>query len=340
MTAQRIGVLELLGREGQVLRVQRVTQWPLRIGRSAACDWILDDPHLAAEHAQLDWAESGPQLQMLASLNGGWLGERRLRAGEELVLGDSAQFQLGASQLRWRSLDAALPPEQPLESHLHRLQGQHLRLRPGMLQVLGLLLLWLAMLVGQQWSQLDPGARWMDYSTAVLGPLGLLLLWVGFCALLTQLFRRSFPFAAHLRIALSLLILRLLLAQLLPALAYAFSWPRLMVLEGLTDTFGLALLLTWHASLIWPRPRVLRRIAIAMLALVCLDLGLDMARRQEQQYWLGPAYLSALPPPALRLVEPKPVGELIESLRPLEAELAAQAKKENDQAGVSVELED
>jgi len=340
MTEQRIGVLELLGREGQVLRVQRVTQWPLRIGRSAACDWVLDDPHLAAEHAVLDWLEGGPQLQMLPSLNGGWLGERRLQAGEALALGDASQFQLGASQLRWRGVGAALPPEQPLESHLHRLQGQHLRLRPGLLQVLALLLLWLALLAGQQWSQLNPGARWMDYSAAVLTPLIGLLVWVGFCALVTQLFRRSFPFAAHLRIALSLLILRQLLGLALPALAYALSWPRLMVLEDLIEAFGLALLLGLHAQLIWPRPRVLRRIAVGLAGLACLALGLSMASRQEQQYWLGPAYLSALPPPALRLVEPKPVGDLIDALRPLEAELAQQAKKENDQAGVNIELDD
>nr|WP_295085634.1 FHA domain-containing protein [uncultured Roseateles sp.] len=341
MTTDHIGVLELLGREGQVLRAQRVLQWPVRIGRSPACELVLDDAHLAAEHAQLDWAEAGPQLRMLPSLNGGWQGERRLHAGDAIDLGPSSQFQLGASQLRWRGLDAALPPEQPLETHLHRLQGQHLHLRPGLAPVLGLLLLWLAMLAGQQWAQLNPGSRWMDYSGAVLLPLAGLLSWVGFCALVTQLFRRSFPFAAHLRIALRLLILRMLLLGLvLPALAYALSWPRLMVLDDLVDAFGLALLLGWHASLIWPRPRVQRRIAVVLVSLACLGLGLDMARRQEQQYWLGPAYLSALPPPALRLVEPKPVAELLDALRPLEAELARQAAKDNDQVGASVELED
>ena len=340
MEAKHIGVLELLGREGQVLRVERITQWPLRIGRSAACELVLDDPHLAAEHAQLDWTQAGPQLKLLPSLNGGWLGELRLLAGDAIDLHELSQIQLGASQMRWRSLDAALAPEQPLESHLHRLQAQHLHLRPGLLPVLALLLLWLALVAGQQWSQLNPGGPWMDYSSAVLGPLTGLLAWVGFCALLTQLFRRSFPFVAHLRIALRLLILRLLLGLALPALAYAFSWPRLMVLDDLIDAFGLALLLGMHASLIWPAKRTHARIAIGLTVLACLALGLDMARRQEQQYWLGPAYLSALPPPALRLVEPKPVSELIDSLRPLEAELAAQAKKENDQAGVSVELEE
>lgn len=337
---QHIGVLELLGREGQVLRVERITQWPLRVGRSAGCDVVLDDPHLAAEHALLEGGEGGVRLQMLPSLNGGWLGERRLHAGEEVALADNAQFQLGASQLRWRSLAAALAPELPLEAHLHRLQGQHLHLRPGLLPVLALLLLWLGLLVAQQWAQLNPGAPWMDYSASALGPLTGLLAWVGFCSLVTQLFRRSFPFAAHLRIALRLLILRILLAWALPALAYAFSWPRLMALDDLIDAFGLALLLAWHARLIWPAKRVQRRLAIGLISLTCLSLGLDMARRQEQQHWLGPAYLSALPPPALRLVAPKPTGELIDSLRPLEAELAAQAKKENDQAGVSVELEE
>ncbi|MBB4844836.1 hypothetical protein HNP55_003380 [Paucibacter oligotrophus] len=339
MEQPRIAVLELLGREAQVLRVQRVTQWPLRIGRSAACELVLDDPHLAAEHARLDWTEAGPQLTLLPSLNGGWLGERRLQAGEVVGLEESGQFQLGASQLRWRSLGASLAPEQPLEPHQHRLQAAQ-QPRTGFVPVLALLLFWLALLAGRQWSQLNPGGPWMDYSVALLGPLAGLLAWAGFCALLTQLFRHRFPFAAHLRIALRLLILRLLLGLALPALAYAFSWPRLMVLEDLADMFGLALLLSWHASLIWPVRRTQARIAIGLTALACLALGLELAHRQQQQYWLGPAYLSALPPPALRLVEPKPVSELIASLRPLEAELARQAKKESEQVGVSVELED
>jgi hypothetical protein len=61
-----------------------------------------------------------------------------------------------------------------------------------------------------------------------------------------------------------------------------------------------------------------------------LGLGLQIGSRQEQQYVFGPPYLASLPPPALRVASPKPPEALIESLKPLKAELARQARKDND----------
>jgi pSer/pThr/pTyr-binding forkhead associated (FHA) protein len=69
-----VAVVELLGRDGRPQLLQRVSTWPARIGRSPACEVVLDDPHLAAEHAVLDWTpEGGVQLRLLPSLNGGSL---------------------------------------------------------------------------------------------------------------------------------------------------------------------------------------------------------------------------------------------------------------------------
>ncbi|MDC8771637.1 FHA domain-containing protein [Roseateles albus] len=319
----RIAVIEVLGRDGLVRQVQRITRWPARIGRSPNCEVVLDDTHLAAEHALLQWNEGGAaSLVLMPSLNGGWLGERRLRAGDAAALKGNATFQLGASHLRWRSNAEALAPEQPMQQHQQRAA------KVAGAWVPALLLLWLALLWIDRWSELNPGSPWVDYSSAVLGPLVVILGWAALWSLVTQLFQHRFPFFTHLRRALIVVTGLHLIGIAMPLLAFALSWPRLMVLDAVIFPAGLAALLWWHASLVWPRAR--RWLALAALSGLATLFVLTVARRQEQQYWLGPAYLSALPPPALRLVEPKQPQDLIEALRPLEAELARQANKDNE----------
>jgi FHA domain len=330
MDARTAAVIEVLGRDGQVRTIHKVMDWPLTIGRAPDCDLVLDDSHLAGAHAQLQLTQDGPLLTLLPSLNGGQLGRRRLVAGESVALvtqNAGALFQLGATQLRLRRSADALAPEQLL------LQAAG---APRQRWLAALLLGWLGLLWLDQWTSLNPGSPWVDYTAAVLVPLGLLLGWAALWALVTQLFQHRFPFVTHLWRGLVGAVCLSLLGLLLPLLAYAFSLRQLLSLEALLLPAGLAALLWWHASLVWPRGR--RVLGWCMLGLLLGGQTLLVAKRQEQQYWFGPPYLSALPPPALRLVAPKPPEMLIDSLRPLEAELARQASKDNeDQAAGDVD---
>jgi hypothetical protein len=313
-------VIEVLGRDGHVRSTHRVLAWPVSIGRAPNSDVVLDDGHLAGSHAEVELSEEGPRLHLLPSLNGGSLGRRRLRAGEAALLGPGAVFQLGATQLRLRRSEDALAPEQPMLATAAA---------PPLRWVAGLLLLWLGLLWFDQWSSRDPGAPWVDYVGAVLLPLGLLAAWAALWALVTQLFQHRFPFVTHLWRALAGVAGLHLLNMLLPMLAYAFSLRLLLSLDALLFPLAMAALLWWHASLVWPRAQ--RVLGLCMLGLVAGALVLIVAKRQEQQYWFGPPYLSSLPPPMLRLATPKPPEALIDSLRPLEADLARQASKDNEE---------
>ena len=71
--------------------------------------------------------------------------------------------------------------------------------------------------------------------------------------------------------------------------------------------------------------------------LLMLGLGLQIANRSEQQHWFGPSYVSALPPPQVRVVAAKPVSALIDELRPLQDQLARMAKKDGDGADSTAE---
>ena len=321
----RAAVIEVLGRDGQVRSVHKIERWPATIGRSPLCDVVLDDAHLAGAHAELVWAgEGGAQLQLLPSLNGGWHGERRLQPGESAALDGTAQFQLGATQLRWRSSAAPLAPEVPLEKHQHR------SVKPSVLWLALALPIWLLSLAFEQWLGSDPGTPLIDYATPVLGPLGAVIAWAALWALVTQLFQHRFPFGTHLRRVLAWLLAMYAVSLVVPALAYAFSLPRLLGLEELVTAIGSAALLWWHAVVVWPRAR--QRLGVVLGVLLVLGMSLTIARRQEQQHWLGPNYMSALPPPALRLATPKSPETLIDELKPLQAQLARQAQKDNDQA--------
>lgn len=314
-------VIEVLGRDGQVRAVHKVHAWPCSIGRSPDCDVVLDDAHLAGVHARIELNGDTAHLLLLPSLNGGALGRRHLAAGDSLALEPGAPFQLGATTLRLRLASDPLAPEQPL---LQIGGPRHKAALPA------LLLLWLGLLWFDQWSALNPGSPWIDYSAAVLGPLGVLLLWAAAWALLTQLFQHRFPFITHLWRALLGVSGLHLLSFALPVLAYAFSLPRLLAVDALAFPLGLAGLLWWHAALVWPGAR--RTLLWVLGGVLGGALILTVAKRQDQQHWFGPLYLSTLPPPAWRLVEPKTPEALIESLQPLEAELARKARKDEPAA--------
>ncbi len=328
------GVIEILDREGQVRHVFRLDgggDQVVRIGRSPACEIVLDDGHLAGVHAELRATESGPQLHLLPSLNGGWLGERRLKSGESAALDGQAGFQLGATHLRWRSVDAPLAAEQPLAGHQLRQVSRSGWWLPA------LLLLWLASLGFNFWLAAEPDTKLIAYAWPLLGPLAATLAWAGLWALVTQLFQRRFPFATHLRRVLVWMLALEAIDHLLPGLAYSLGVPRLAALSDLILPMAATFLIWWHASLVWPRAR--RSMALSMTLLLLLGMGLRFAQRSEEQYAFGPRYLSALPPPVLRLVAPKPPQVLLDDMRSLRGPLDAAARKDSD-AAPAVEEED
>jgi len=355
-------VIEIVDRDGHCREVHKVRAWPLRIGRSPDCDLVLSDPHLAGAHALLHWdrgepaadlaaapgtersdgtpdpgaspAAGGPVLELLPSQNGAWLDGRRLAAGSRAAWPSSALLQIGTTRLRLRTALDALPAEKPLNRADEPVKRDA---RPSW-ALPALLVLWALMLWGANWAANDGSASWVDTVSALLAPIGVALIWAALWALVTQLFRHWFAFGAHLWRALVATVAMQLLDLLLPLLGYMLNAPRLLALEPVLMSVGAALLLWWHATVVWPRAS--RRVAVGIGAMCLVGLALTVGRRTEQQYWLGPSYMATLAPPSLRLVSPKPVDSFIDGMDKLEAPLLRQAEKRNEQAGGSGDNEE
>ena len=86
-------------------------------------------------------------------------------------------------------------------------------------------------------------------------------------------------------------------------------------------------------GLVLPQKR--RGVGWAMVAVIGLALGLDVAeRRFHEQPLAGDLYLTSLQPPALRLARPDSVDAFVQSARPLEKTLGRLAKDRGDDADV------
>lgn len=289
----------------------------LRIGRGLGCEIALDDPHLAAEHAQLQLTADAAQLSLLPSLNGAVQGHHHHRAGEQLAWPADGVVQLGHTRLRLRHAGAPLAPEKPM---LHTPRW------------LGLALLALALLVYVTWSAwrpLDPGAPWMAYAAPVLGWGAALMLWASAWALLTQLFQRRFPFFLHLRRVLVVSLALGLSTELLPALAFVTSAPWLLIPSHLLPALSAVVLLYWHARDVWPRAK--RWLLLLLGAGTLLWLANGWTRQEAQQHRWREPYLSTLLPPAWRMAPLHRVDTLLQDAAALREPLAAKAKRDADE---------
>ncbi len=316
----RVALIERLDRDGTALQVLDVRAWPLTLGRALDNDLVVDDPHVAAQHARIELDEAGrPLLRLLDTVNGARLAGRALAAGDHLPLpAGGATLQLGQTTLRLRLPGEMLAPEKPLPRAATTLAPT----------LAGVLLL--ALVGAEHFVSLDPGApltAWMPVLAALLLGGGL---WVGFWALLSKLFRRQFDFGGHLRVAVWGLLALQLADGLLRHGGAALGSPLLWRLTPAVLSLGAAALLGAHLLRVMPQRR---RTAVALAAGALAGhalLTLPAIDRQTDR-WSRPPYMSTLPLPALRLHAAQPLPALLDRLGPLAERAAARAERAREE---------
>lgn len=327
---QRRALIEVLGRDGQVLRAVDVWQWPLTLGRAIDNHLVIDDAHVAPRHACLLADENGRlQLQALPSHNGVRLNGRAVD-GHVVVPAGGALLQLGATRLRLRLPDENLAPELPLPRHAHGAP-----LPPPLLMGAALF----ALLLGGHWLTLDPGAGYSAWLPALIGLPAVFVAWCGLWALMSKLFQHRFDFGGHLRVALPWLLALAVAEIVWPLLTAALALPGLWMAGGLLQGLLLALLVNAHLGHLLPAHRRGVALTVGVLALAAGGLSAALTWRSSDRLVATP-YMSTLPPPALRLAGTVPTTTLVQDMAPLAGQLAErvqQARADDEDEGESGE---
>ena len=319
---ETLALIETLDRDGQPRQALRVFQWPVRIGRAIDCDLVLDDPHVAAHHATLDWREDGLHVEPVASLNGVRLGRAVIAPGSAPLLPASGQLTLGATTLRVRLASEVLTPEQPLLV-LHQHERRHATVLIALIVFASLwkgFELWLSAAPGTQGSVLAWG-----YLSAPAG----LVIWCAAWAIGSMLFQRRFAFWAHLRVALTCLLIGVVTEAVSAQLAFALSMPAIEKAGRLVFVGAIALMMWRHMGLLLPTRR--RAFAIAIASAVTVGGGLLLVdRSMQQQPLVGDLYLGTISLPGMRLARTVSADAFVKSAAPLEKTLSHWAKPGDD----------
>ena len=279
----RLALIELQGRDGRIGRVVDVSHWPLSLGRALDNDVVIDDPHVAAYHAQLLLGDDGTvRLLPLPTLNGVRVDGRHASAETALPSG-GAELQIGGTRLRLRLAGEVLAAELPLAP------GGGTGLLTPLLLAVGVL----ALLLAEHWISLDPGADYSAWLPTALGLPVALAAWCGLWALMSKLFQHRFDFGGHLRIVLPWLLGMTIAEIVLPQAAAALALPGLWKLNSPLQALLAALILRAHLQHVLPLHGRAVNIGVAALALAGGALSLTGTWRAMQS--LSPApYMSCL----------------------------------------------
>lgn len=325
----RLALIELIDRDGRVARSVSVRRWPLTLGRALDNDVVLDDPHVAPQHAQLQADEQGQvTLTVGNSINGVMIGQTRHAALARVSLpAAGALLHLGGVKLRLRLPTETLAPERPLPA----VAGSAL----AMPLVAGVLLMLLAL--ADHWLSLDPSADTAAWLPVAVGLPVVLAAWCGLWALVSKLFQHRFDFLGHLRIVLPWLLAVELAGALLPTLGSAWAWPWLWRLSPPLQALLGLLMLRDQLTHVLPLASRTVSAVLASVALVAAAISLTLTQRATDRY-SRPAYMSTLPLPGLRLSGTAAPATLVQDMGPVAARLAQrvrQAQSDEDSDGES-----
>ena len=319
---ETIALIEAVDRDLHARQLLRVTQWPVRIGRAITCDLVLDDPHLAAHHADLVWHDGAVCIAPAPSINGVRLGLASVAPGSAPPLPRSGLVSMGSTLLRVRLASEELLPEQPLLD-----TRPHERRRAVVLMAL---ILFAALWKGLDlWLNTIPGAPGSQLAWGYLSaPVGLVV-WCAAWAIGSMLFQRRFAFWAHLQVALTWLLVAIVAQAVTGQLAFALSMPAIEKLGRIVFVGAIAMMMWQHMGLLLPTRR--RAFAIAIASAVAVGGGLLLVDRSMQQEPLvGDLYLGTISLPAVRLAGTVSADAFVKSAAPLKDTLSKWAKPGDD----------
>lgn len=308
--------VEQLTPDGEVVRRTKVTHLPITIGRAYDNDIILDDPHTAAHHAQIELNQLDELIIAdLGSYNGITL--TNTRENFFVIDGDKV-FRLGHTRMRIRTADYQVAAE-VTDLTNHRWEG----LLPALT---GLVLLLITGLVSTWLADLNQGTL-SKYLLELVSVLGFAIGWSGIWALFSKLFTGHARFGRHLFIASAGLAFLELWEHVSGMTAYAFSLEFLTTFNSHPVIFICAIVLYFH--MLTAGSKRPGRLKIALAALAILGSVITMTKAyQASNHLSDELYMSHIYPPAIRISRDHSLKEFMDGMQSLK-EKVDKERKEN-----------
>lgn len=290
-----MGALAVIGveeRDGHYRQRHEVQRWPVSIGRGLDNDIVLDDPHVAVRHLELNEDNDQVRFTVGETCNGVRIDGQAHVAGDSGIWPSHAELHLGHTILRLRTAADPLPDEVKFF-----IAGFGL----GTASIVSLGLLVYALLGWDSWLRLSGDvALWRVLAPLFIGFTFLLAFWVAGWSLVSKLFTKQLQFIRHLRLALLWMVLMMLADESLKLLAFTFNWPWLERYATLIALGGVGALITAHLRIVAPRrvPQLAAGVVLLTLAgMSAYILALYSKTRQLSDQH----YMSSLYPPGPRL---------------------------------------
>jgi len=312
--------VEQLTPDGEVLHRTKIAHLPITIGRAYDNDIILDDPHTAAHHAQIELNQLDELIIAdLGSYNGITYANTRANTRENFfVVGGDKIYRLGHTRLRIRTADYQVATE-VTDLTNHRWEG----LLPALT---GLALLLVTGLVSTWLADLNQGTL-SKYLLELVSVFGFAIGWSGIWALFGKLFTGHARFGRHLFIASAGLALLELWEHLSGLVAYAFSLEALQTFSVHPIIYICATVLYFHFLTAGnKRPH---RLKIYLVAIALLGSAITITKKyQATNHLSDELYMSRIYPPAVRISRDHSLEEFMTDMQSLK-EKVDKARKEN-----------
>lgn len=309
--------VEHLHRDGSVLARVPVQGARLRIGRALDNDLVLDDPHVAAHHAELHLDDDGARAALvdLGSLNG--IARQRGRRQARIEVADDQALLLGQALIRVRHVLWPVPAERPLHTRM---------VWPWALLALAATLGYTAWTVwlGDLTDKSPPYLVLLSASAAILAA------WSGAYAVLGRLISGNERFFSHLLIACCGCLVGVVADTALEVLAFASGWVWPMQVSRYVLILVVALTVRTHLRLADPGHWPALRWAVGVVAL-------GVAVVPAAQLWISEGRLTRVHTlghvefPALRLAPAVSVERFTAEAASLKAR--ADASRRRDSSG-------
>lgn len=326
-----VALIEFLDAHGQIVRSVPVHGWPCRLGRAIECEVVLDDPHTAAVHAELNWQDEALVLTVGETVNGVWAGGQHALRGERLTLAPGQVCRMGLLRWRVRRAEDPIPAELPLGEQARRQAAEPQRAPLNWRAWWPWAMAALLWSVWDLWVSSDPGTPARTYLSGLLATTGLVATWALLWGLGSKLFSGRLQFHDHLRLALVHGMVWTVVTTVLPMASYVTGW---MWPERVSGWVGAAVLcrMVWaHLMVVQPGLRWPLAVGVSAMFLTGLGLSLWLNVQHTGQVWSQP-YVATMLPPSWRVVPLSAPERLLEDAAALKPALDQKAQQEDDES--------